>query len=50
MSGEIFGHNRSLLTMCYSTMSHATPILYYHASMLTMQTSLISCTLWLPHA
>jgi hypothetical protein len=32
----------------YSVMSHATLILYCHASMLTLQTSLISRALWLP--
>ena len=30
------------LTLCYSIMSHATLTLYYHASMLILQTSLIS--------
>jgi hypothetical protein len=34
-----------VLTLCYSMMSHATLILYYHASMLTLQTSLVSCTI-----
>ena len=29
-----------LLTLCYSIIPHATLILYYHASMLTLQTSL----------
>ena len=37
-------------TLCYSIMSHATLILYYHTSMLTLHTSLISHALWLPHA
>ncbi len=34
-----------ILTLCYSIMSHATLILRYHASMLTLHTSLITCTL-----
>ena len=29
-------------TLCYSIMSHATPILYYHASILPLQNSVIS--------
>ena len=40
----------AMLTLCYSMMAHATRILYYHASMLTLQSSLISCALWLPLA
>ena len=39
----------ALLTSCYSRMSHAKLILYYRSSMLTLQTSVISCALWLPH-
>ena len=35
--------------LCYSIMSHTTLILYYHASTLTLQTSIISCALWLPY-
>ena len=34
--------------LCYSIMSHATLILWYLASMLTLQNSLISQALWLP--
>ena len=33
-------------TLCYSIMSHATLILYYHAPMLTLHNSIISCALW----
>ena len=33
----------AMLTLCYPIMSHATLILYYHASMLTLLTLLISC-------
>ena len=41
----------AMLTSCYSTMSRVTLILYYHdASMITLQISLISRALWLPHA
>ena len=40
----------AMLTLCYSIMSHVSLILYYYASMLTLQTSLISYALWLPHA
>ena len=36
-----------MLTMCYSVLSHATLILYYHASMLTLHTFIISNVLWL---
>ena len=32
----------AMLTLCYFIMSHATLILYYHTSMLTLHTSLIS--------
>ena len=35
-------------TLCNSILSHATLILYYHASMLTLQNSVISRALWLP--
>jgi hypothetical protein len=35
-------------TLCYSILSHATPILEYHASMSTLQNSVISRALWLP--
>ena len=35
--------------MCYFIMLHATLILYYHESMLTIQKFVISCALWLPH-
>ena len=35
--------------LCSSVMSHATPILQYHASMFTLQNSVISHALWLPH-
>ena len=34
---------------CYIILSHATLILYYHTSMLTLLTSLLSHALWLPH-
>jgi len=34
----------------FSIISHATLVLYYHASMLTLHTSLISRALWLPRA
>jgi uncharacterized membrane protein len=40
----------NLLTLCYSIMSHITLILYYHASMLILQTSLISYALCLQQA
>ena len=30
----------AMLTLCYSIMSHAKPILYYHTSMLTLRNSL----------
>ena len=40
----------AMLTLCYSIMSHATLILYHHASMLTLYTSLIPHALWLPQA
>jgi len=36
------------VTSCYSIMSHATLILYYHASMLTLWNSIIPCALWSP--
>ena len=36
--------------LCYSKMSHGTLILYYQSSMLTLQTFVTSCALWLPHA
>jgi hypothetical protein len=39
-----------MLTLCYSKMSHATLILYYHAFMLTLHTFFISHELWLPQA
>lgn len=35
-----------MLTLCYFTIPHATLILYYHASMSTIQTSLMSRALW----
>ena len=38
----------AMLALCYSIMSHATLMLYDHASMITLQTSLISHALWLP--
>ena len=34
--------------LCYSIVSHATLILQYHASMLTLRNSVISQALWLP--
>ena len=34
--------------LCYSIVSHATLILQYHASMLTLQNSVTSRALWLP--
>ena len=40
----------AMLTLCYSIMSHDTLIFYFHASMLTLQTPLISHALWLPQA
>jgi hypothetical protein len=40
----------AMLTLCYSKMSHATLILYYHASMLTLHISLTFRALWLPQA
>ena len=40
----------AMLTLCYSTISHSTLILFHHTSMLTPHNSLISHTLWLPHA
>ena len=41
-------HYYTLDFACCSNNSHATLILTYHASMLTLQTSLISHALWLP--
>ena len=38
-----------VLTLFRSIMSHATLILYYHASMLTLWTPLRSRALWLYH-
>ena len=38
-----------MLTLCYFIIPHATLILFYHAIMLTLHNSIISCTLWLPH-
>jgi hypothetical protein len=38
------------LTLCYSIMSHATLILFYHTCMLTQHNSLILCALWLPQS
>ena len=38
----------AMSTLSYSIVSHNTLILYDHASMLTLQTSLISRALWLP--
>jgi hypothetical protein len=35
-----------MLTICYSMMSHAIPILVCHTFMLTLQKN--SCALWLP--
>ena len=42
--------NQIVLTspLCYSIMSHAILILYYHISMLTLQNSPLSRALWLP--
>ena len=40
----------ALLTSCYSIISHVTLILFYHASILTLQNSLISHALWWPQA
>ena len=40
----------AMLTLCYSIMLHATLVLFYHASMLAPQNSLISRALWLPQA
>jgi hypothetical protein len=37
----------AMLTMCYSILSHATLMLFYHASMLTLHNSLMSHILWL---
>ena len=34
-----------VLTLCYSIMSHATPIFYYHVFMLTTYLLNIMCTL-----
>jgi hypothetical protein len=34
--------------LCYSLVSHATLIQYYHASMLTLQNSVMLRALWLP--
>ena len=38
----------AMLTLCYSTTSHATPILYCHTPMLTLQTPLLSRAIRLP--
>ena len=40
----------AMLTLCYSMMSHAISIFFYHALMLTLQNLLIFCALWLPQA
>ena len=40
----------SLLTLCFSIMSHATLVFFYHASLSTLRNSLMSSALWLPHA
>ena len=37
----------AMLTLCYTIMSHATLVLFYHVSMLTLHNSLISRALWL---
>ena len=44
--------NIAVLTLYSFIMSHqhATLILYYHTSIVTLQNSLIPCALWLPHA
>lgn len=36
-----------MVTLCYSIMLHATLILYYHTSMITLRIPSISCGLWL---
>jgi hypothetical protein len=36
-------------TLCYSMISYATLLLYYHAFMLNLQNSIIPCALCLPH-
>ena len=38
----------AILNVCYSITLHTTLILFYHASMLTLQYSLLSRALWLP--
>ena len=38
----------AMLTLRYSIMSHATLFIFYHASILKLHNSLISCALWLP--
>ena len=40
----------AILNLCYSITSHTTLILFYHASMLTLQYSLLLRALWLPQA
>jgi hypothetical protein len=45
-----YSHFFSMLTLCYSILSHTTLVFYYHASMLTLHTSLISRALWLAQA
>ena len=38
----------AMFVVRYSMMSLVTLILYYHAFMSTLQTSLVKCALWLP--
>ena len=40
----------AMLISCYFIMSHATLIIFYHASMWTLHNSLTSRALWLPQA
>ena len=40
----------AVLTLCYSKMSHATLIFFYHTTILTLQNSLMPRALWLPQA
>jgi hypothetical protein len=40
----------AMSTLCYSIMSYGTLVHYNHTCMLTLQTSLVLCALWLAHA
>ena len=46
---KIINSTLQCCTLCHSITSHTTLILCYHASMSTLQNSIISYALWLPH-